>query len=132
MVSQFILSRKHYKPWNYFKDFCTFFQRKDHTVHLFLLKHATFGTLSKSSAIMCFHWDDFNIFLGTHEYITNELACLLRDALCLEYIRVVVAVIAAVGVQLIAPYHAVIISSKSTHSSLKLFFEYLYEELFNH
>ena len=100
-------------------------------MHLFLLKNARFGALSKSSAIMCFHWDDFNVFLNTHEYIINKLACLVRDALCLEYIGVVVAVIAVIGVQLIAPYHAMTISNKSTHSSLKLFFESLYEELCN-
>ena len=102
---------------------------QDHTEHLFLLKDARFSTLSKSSAIMSFHWDDFNVFLSTHEYITNKLAW---DALCLEYIRVVVVVIAAIGVQLIAPYHAMTISNKSIHSSLKLFFENLYEELWNH
>ena len=109
------------KPWNYYKDFCTFLQRKDRIVHLFLLKDARFGTLSKSNAIMCFHWDDFNVFLSTYEYITNKLACLVRDALCLEYIRVVVAVIAVTGVQLIASYHAMTISNKSRHSSLNLF-----------
>ena len=41
------------------------------------------------------------------------------------------AVIAVIGVQLIAPYHAMTISNKSTHSSLKLFFENLYEDLCN-
>ena len=58
--------------------------------------------------------------------------CLVRDALSLEYIRVVVAVIAVIGIQLIAPYHAMTIANKSTHSSLKLFFENLYKELCNH
>ena len=120
------------KPWNYYKDFCTFLQRKDRRVHQFLLKDARFDTLSKSFAIMCFHWNHFNAFLRTNEYITNKLACLVRDALCLEYIRVVVAGIAVIDVQLIAPYHAMTVSNKSTHSSLKLFFENLYEELCNH
>ena len=73
-----------------------------------------------------------NVFLSTHEYITNKLACLVRDALWLEYIRVIVTVIAVIGVQVIAPYHAMTISNKSTHSSLKLFFENLFEELCNH
>ena len=63
---------------------------------------------------------------------TNKLACLVRDALCLEYIRVVVPLIAVIGVQLVARYYAMTISNKSTHSSLKLFFENLYEELCNH
>ena len=50
----------------------------------------------------------------------------------MEYIGVVVAVIAVICVQLIAPYDAMTISNKSTHSSLKLFFENLYEELCKH
>ena len=115
------------KPWNYYKDLFTFLLRKDCTLHLFLLKDARFGALSKSFAIMCFHWDDFNVFLSTHEHITNKLACLVRDALWLEYIRVVVAVTAVIGVQLISPYHVMTISNKSAHSSLQLFFENLYE-----
>ena len=81
---------------------------------------------------MYFHRDGFNVFLSTHEYITNKLACLVRNAFCLEYIRVFVAVIAVVGVQLIAPSHVMTIANKSTHSNLKLFFENLYEELCNH
>ena len=40
------------KPWNYYKDFCIFLQRKDCTVHPFHLKDARFGALSKSS--LCF------------------------------------------------------------------------------
>ena len=57
---------------------------------------------------------------------------MVRDALCLEYIRVVVPLITVIGVQLVARYYAMTISNKSTHSSLKLFFENLYEELCNH
>ena len=94
------------------------------------MKDAGFSALSKSSAILSFHWDYFNLFLSTHEDITNKFACLVRDTIFLEYIRVVVTV--SLGVQLIALYHAVTISNKSTHSSLKLFFENLYEELCNH
>ena len=100
-LSLFVPENIH-KPWNYYNDFCAFLQRKDRGVHLFLLKDARFGALSIASAITCFHWDDFNIFLSTHEYITNKLACLVRDALCLEYTRVAAAVIAVTGVLLIA------------------------------
>ena len=57
--------------------------------------------------------------------LTNKLACLVRDALCFEYIRVVVAVISVIGFQLIASYHAMAISNKSTQMKN-------YEELCNH
>ena len=50
----------------------------------------------------------------------------------MEYVRVVVALITVIGVQLSAPYRAMTISNKSTHSSLTLYFENLYEELCIH
>ena len=50
------------KPWNYYRDFCTFMKREDKRVHLFSLKDARFGALSKASSIMCYYWDDFCSF----------------------------------------------------------------------
>ena len=61
------------------------------------------------------HWDDFCGFLSTHDYVTNKLTCLVRDALAMEYIKVVVAVVVAFGIHLVSPFHACIISSKATH-----------------
>ena len=120
------------KPWNYYRDFCTFMKREDKRVHLFSLKDARFGALSKSSSIMCYHWDDFCSFLESHIYITNKLACLVRDALNLDYVKVVIAVIATIGVHLISPYHATTIAKTATHSSLKVFLNSLYSDLANH
>ena len=78
---------------------------------------------------MCHHWEDFSKFLETHEYITNKLACLVRDGLALEYVKIVVAVIAVIGIQIIAPYHALTISTSATHSKLKVTVESLYDEM---
>ena len=117
------------KPWNYYKDFRIYLEQKEKSIHLFLLKEARFGALSRSAAIMCYHWDDFFSFLSSHDYITNKLACLVRDALSLEYVKVVVSVVAIVGMQIITPYHAMTISKTATHSKLKVMFESLYEEL---
>ena len=38
------------KPWNYYKDFCTYLKQQEKVVYLFQLKDARFGALSKSSA----------------------------------------------------------------------------------
>lgn len=78
---------------------------------------------------MCYHWEDFFSFLTSHDYITNKLACLARDALSLEYVKVVVAVVAILGIQIITPYHAMTISKTATHSKLKVMFETLYTEM---
>ena len=120
------------KPWNYHKDLLTYMHKHGKSVHLFSLKDARFGALSKSCATMCFHWSDFCSFLETHDYITNKLACLVRDALKLEYVKVVIAVVATMGVQLVSPYHFRTIATTATHSSLKDFFINLHEQLASH
>ena len=75
-------------------------KKQEKSVHLFLLKDAHFEALSKSSAIVCHHWDDFCSFLESHKDVTNKLACLVHDALSLDYIKIVIAVVAAIGVHL--------------------------------
>ena len=117
------------KPWNYNKDFCLSLKDQGKQPTLFHLKDARFGALSKSCAIMCYHWNDFWDFLEEHDYITNKLACLVRDALALEYIKIVAAVVAVIGIQLVTPFHALTISKGATHSNLKATFESLYHEL---
>ena len=81
---------------------------------------------------MCYHWEDFLSFLESHAYITNKLACLVRDAMTLDYIKVVIAVVAALGVHIVSPYHAMTIDKAATHSSLKEFFNNLYSDLVSH
>ena len=81
---------------------------------------------------MCYHWNDFCSFLEKHSYITNKLACLVRDALNLDYVKVVVAVVAAIGVHLISPYHAMTIHKDATHSSLQVSLKTLYNDLIDH
>ena len=99
---------------------------------MFHLKDARFGALSKSSAIMCYHWQDFCSFLESHAYITNKLACLVRDALSLDYVKVVIAVLAAFGVHLVSPYHAITIVKTTTHTSEEVFLKSLYADLISH
>ena len=120
------------KPWNYHRDFVTLMKTQNKPVYLFSLKDAHFGQLSKSCAIMCYHWNDFSSFLESYSDITNKLACLVRDALNLDYVKVVIAVVAAIGVHLVSPYHAMTISQNATHSRLKVFYETLYNILINH
>ena len=78
---------------------------------------------------MCHHWEDFSNFLETHGYITNKLACLVRDSLSLDYVKIVIAVVAVFGIQIISPYHAMTISTSATHSKLKVTFESVYGEM---
>ena len=120
------------KPWNYNKDFNAFMDRRGKKVYLLHLKDARFGYLSKCCGIVCHHWDDFVDFLISNENITNKLACLCRDALKLDYIKVICAVVASMGLHLIEPFHAKTISSRENHTSLKEFFTTLHHSLNNH
>ena len=117
------------KPWNYHKDFVVYLKRNSKTPHLFHMKDARFGQLSRCCAIVAYHWHDFQSFLDSHDYISNKLACLVRDAMNLEYVQVVIAVVASIGMQLISPFHATTIATDSNHSSLTEFLRDLYLHL---
>ena len=66
------------KPWNYHKDFITDMSKTEEVVHLFHMKDARFGCLSRCASIVLHHWEHFRSYLERHDYITNKLACLVR------------------------------------------------------
>lgn len=96
--------------------------------HLFHLKDGRFGLLSLCCAICCFHWEDFRNFLDSHNYVTNKLACLVRDGMDNEYVKVVSCVIAAFGIHLVILYHFKT-KGKSDHATVITFLSTLYENL---
>ena len=96
--------------------------------YLFHMKDSRFGLLSLSCAICIFHWETFEKFLDSHNYINNKLACLVRDGMQHEYVNIVACVCAAFGVYLVIPFHFKI-KGKSNHSVLRDFFTELYENL---
>ena len=117
------------KPWNYNRDFKTHVAKNgNRNIHLFSLKDAHFGCLSKSAAVTLYHWNDFKSFLENQDTITNKLACLIRDAMAFDYIKTVLAVVAAFGVHLIEPFF-IITKSKATHSELQSTFTDMYSGL---
>ena len=69
--------------------------------------------------------------MDNHEYFINKLTLLVRDALNLEYIKIVISVVPSIGIQIISSYHANTGCTISTHCSLKKFFGDLYSILLN-
>ena len=116
------------KPWNYYSDFKTTLKKMGKAMHLFHMKDARFGLLSLSCAISIFHWADFEKFLDAHDYITNKLACLVRDGMQHEYVMVIACVCAAYGIHLIIPFHHKT-KGQSDHFTLKKYFKDLYDNL---
>ena len=68
-------------------------------------------------------------FLAKYEHITNQLACLVRSFRTLDYIRVLAAVVVALGSHLILPYISLTSSSTTTKDKLMVAFPTLYTDL---
>ena len=114
------------KPWNYYNDFVVYLRKEGRNIHLFQMKDSRFGLLSQSCAVCIYNWNDLQLFLDSHSYITNKLAYLIRDGMQRSYVKVVSCVCAAFGVHLILPFYH---KTKSTHTSLKEFFTTLQNNL---
>ena len=121
MDSQSLLSRQHPKALELSQRIHVIPKGQRQETTFISLKDAHFGYLSRCCAIVIYHWDDFQQFLDSHDYVTNRLACLMRDAMNLEYVKIVIAVVASIGINLVSPYHAKTIASETCHSSLKEF-----------
>ena len=68
--------------------------------------------MSRCAAIVVYHRDDIKDFLSLHDYITNKLAILVRDTMVNhEFTKIVITVVAAVGLQVVSPYHAATVST---------------------
>ena len=96
---------------------------------MFLYKDERFGCFPKACAVVLFSKDSLKAFLGKNTDIDNRLACIVRDILKQEYLPLVLAVIAAFGIQLIEPFHAVTISKKTNHINLNIYLHALYQKM---
>ena len=96
---------------------------------MFMYKDERFGCFPKASAVVLSSMEGLGDFLNVNIDIDNKLACLVRDILKQEYLPLVLAVVAAFGIQLIEPFHAITISNKTTHQSLKQYFKALHDKM---
>ena len=58
-------------------------------------------------AIVCYHWNDFNDYLYTRGYVINKLAFLVWDLINMEYIMIIIVVVAN-DIPLISPSHTIL------------------------
>ena len=120
-----------HKQWNRAKDFEKWCKEAGDHYKMFLYKDERFGCFPKACAVCIYSRDLLNEFLTSHPDIDNKLACIVRDVYKQEYMELVLAVVAAFGLQLIEPFHAKTISKSSTHDSLTIFFRNLHEAMEN-
>ena len=116
-----------HKMWNYFKEFTLYLESHDIHSPLFAYKDQRFGCLPRAAAVLLFLLEALAGFLTDNPQIVNKLSCLARDLLQLPYLKTIFLVYAALGIHVIEPFFAMTIKKTSTHSSLKIFYQQLYD-----
>ena len=116
-----------HKMWNYYKQFTLYLETHDIEPLMFAYKDQRFGCLSRAAAVLIFLYEPLGNFLSDNPQIVNKLACLARELLQLPYLKTIFLVFASLGIHIIEPFFAKTIQTTSTHSSLKNFYQELYD-----
>ena len=68
------------------------------------LKDERFNRLLLTCAVTLYHFDDVASFLDKFQHVTNQLACIVRCFLDLEFLKVMLCIGALFGVHLVEPF----------------------------
>jgi len=116
-----------HKPWNKSIEFDVhIFPKPNKSVSL---KKERINRLTLTCAISLYHLDDIISFLQKYEHVTNQLACIVRCFVDLDFLRVMYCAGALIGLHLVEPYLSLTTSAQTTYSKLSTAFPLLYEEL---
>lgn len=118
-----------HKPWNYNKAFTLYLKENGADQVLFAYKDERFGCFSRACAVDLYIKPLLDNWLDDNPGISNRLACIVRDFLKVEYLDVAFTVFASFGIQLIEPFYATTIAEGATHSSLKVFYQGMFNRL---
>ena len=77
--------------------------------------------------VTLYHFDD--AFLDKFQHVTNQLACIVRCFLDLEFLKVMLCIGALIGVHLVEPFLILTTSTAMTYSKLIPAFQQLYHDL---
>lgn len=116
-----------HKPWNKAGEFDLHISPKPNKS--VSLKDERFSWLTLTCAICLYHLDDVASFLQKYEHVTNQLACIIRCFLDLDFLKVMYCAGALIGLHLIEPYLFLTTSSETTYSKIIPIFSTLYKEL---
>lgn len=116
-----------HKAWNKAEEFEMFLAPQRFTIKR--LQMERFNSLVFSAATFLLVDPKVTEFLAKYEHNTNQLACLVRSFQTLDYIRVLAAVVVALGSHLILPYISLTSSSTTTQDKLMVAFPTLYTDL---
>lgn len=116
-----------HKPWNKAAEFDMHIAPKKNKS--FSLKDERFDRLTLCCAVGVHHYDDANEFLQKYEHVTNQLACIVRNFLDIEILKVMFCVGALVGLHLVGPFLSLTTSKATTYSTLIPAFKQLHVDL---
>jgi hypothetical protein len=116
-----------HKPWNKAGEFDLHISpKRNKSVSL---KDERFNRLTLACAISLYHVEDVASFLTKFEHVTNQLACIVRCFLDMDFLKVMYCAGALTGLHLVEPYLSLTISKETTYSKLIPAFQQLYLEL---
>ena len=116
-----------HKAWNKSEEFQLFLAPEKHQIKR--LQMERFNSFVFSAATFLSIDSKVTEFLAKYEHITNQLACLVRSFNTLDYVRVLAAVVVALGSHLILPYISLTSSSSTTQIKLMEAFPALHLDL---
>jgi hypothetical protein len=116
-----------HKPWNKSNEFDLHISPKlNKSVSL---KDERFNRLTLTCAVTLYHIEDLVSFLAKYEHVTNQLACIVRCFLDMDFLKIMYCAGALIGLHLVEPYLSLTMSSETSYSKLKTAFPQLYRDL---
>lgn len=116
-----------HKQWNYAGAFSLFIAPQKNLAKR--LQKERFNAFPYSCALALHYDTNISAFLSKYTNITNTLACIVRSFQDLEYLRVLAAVGAIIGIHLVEPFLSLTTSTKVDYSKLQTAFPLLYQNL---
>jgi len=116
-----------HKSWNKANEFDSHIApKKNKSVSL---KDERFNRLTLTCAIVLYHLDDVTSFLEKFKHVTNQLACIVRCFIDLDFLKVLYCAGALVGLHIVEPFLSLTTSSSTTYAKLIPAFKQLYDDL---
>ncbi|KAK6168680.1 hypothetical protein SNE40_019871 [Patella caerulea] len=116
-----------HKPWNKSNEFDSHIApKKNKSVSL---KDERFNRLTLTCAVAVYHLDDVSDFLEKFEHVTNQLACIVRCFMELDFLKILYVTGALLGLHLVEPFLSLTTSTATTYSKLIPAFKQLHVDL---
>ena len=126
-ISRLISHEFDHKSWNKAKEFDLYIApKKNKSVRM---RDERFNRLTLLCAITLYHLEDVDGYLTKFEHVTNQLACIVRCFLDIDFLKAFYCTGALIGLYLVEPFLSLTTSTNTTYSKLIPAFQQLYRDL---